>query len=227
VDRLLQTQVDLIQVSIHGYASSHDKILGIPNAYNVAKNHMETLIEHVNIATNTVITPSNIQSIESMVNDLSLFQTEHGKQLSYVRFVPVLPSGAGIGRYRTDEHFINEVEDLFQRLQNQYLDINFEIPMLHSNPYEYFYHRDKWICPAGSTVAVVRLDGKVIPCNQFLDTNVHSQATVYQKDLQDIWLNDALLSSMRQGIPCASKKMTCKECRYLIMKRNDQLFESA
>lgn len=225
INRLIETQVDLIQVSIHGFGSIHDEILGIPDAYTIIKKRMDILMDNVNIATNTVITPSNIHSIEPMVNDLSHLQKSHGKQLSYVRFVPVLPSGTGLKRYDTKEEFMNQVKTLLLNLQNQYQNINFEIPMLQSNPYEYYYREKRWICPAGSTVAVVRLDGHVIPCNQFLDTPVCSQDTIHQKDFHDIWLNDTLLSSMRKGISCSSENITCSECRYLVMKQNHQLFK--
>jgi radical SAM protein with 4Fe4S-binding SPASM domain len=224
MDALLKTQVDLIQVSLHGYGSIHDKILGVKEAYITVKKRMGGLMERTNVATNTVITPSNIQSVASMLNDLSVMQRQHGKKLTYVRFVPVVPSGTGFERYEIQEKFIERVKTMLLDMQKKYPDINFEIPMIHANPYEYFHHGKRWICPAGSTVAVVRIDGHIIPCNQFLDTSIHSRDTVYNKEFHKIWLYDELFSHMRKGKISTGGENTCNECMYLLMKQHNQLF---
>jgi radical SAM protein with 4Fe4S-binding SPASM domain len=220
---LLKTKVDLIQVSIHGYKSIHDNTIGIKNAYNLIFTRMKSLLQNVNLATNTVITPSNIESINSMVEDLSNLQKKQERNLTYVRFVPVVPSGTGLEKYGIKESFLDSVRGLLISLQRKYKEINFEIPMLHSNPYEYFIKDNKWICPAGSTVAVIRIDGHVIPCNQFLDTSVCSLNTIFDKNFQEIWLNDPLFSDMRKGI-ASNHEMSCSECRYLLMRQYDKNF---
>jgi radical SAM protein with 4Fe4S-binding SPASM domain len=216
-DTLIKTKVDLIQVSIHGYDNIHNNTIGIKNAYNLIFNRMKALLQNVNVATNTVITPLNIESIQSLVEDLSNLQQKQKRNLTYVRFVPVVPSGTGIEKYDVKESFINKVRDLLIKIQNEYKEINFEIPMLHSNPYEYFFKDKKWICPAGSTVAVIRIDGHIIPCNQFLDTSVCSINTIFDKNFKEIWLNDPLFSDMRKGIT-SNHEISCSECRYLLMR---------
>jgi radical SAM protein with 4Fe4S-binding SPASM domain len=222
-NHLIDTKVDLIQVSLHGYGKHHDTILGIKGAYDKIKNRIIELMSNVNMATNTVITPGNIHTIETMVKELNSIQENLGKKFSYVRFVPVLPSGTGYEKYSTNNTFMDDVKSLLIKLIGKYVNLEFEVPMLHSNPYEYFYDGNRWVCPAGSTVAVVRIDGRVIPCNQFLDTNVCSKMSIDQKSLHEIWLTDPLLSKMRRGIPGTPDKTSCTECRYLIMKEADQL----
>ena len=222
-EALLKTKVDLIQVSIHGYKSIHNNTIGIKNAYNLIFDRMEKLLKNVNVATNTVITPSNIKSIDPLVEDLSNLQKKQERNLTYVRFVPVVPSGTGLKLYDVKESFLNAVGNLLVKLQRKYNDINFEIPMIHSNPYEYFFKDNKWICPAGSTVAVIRIDGHVLPCNQFLDTTVCSSNTIFDNNLHEIWLNDPLFSDMRKGI-ITNHEMSCSECRYLLMRQYNKNF---
>jgi radical SAM protein with 4Fe4S-binding SPASM domain len=223
-DRLIETKLDLIQVSVHGHGKYHDSITGIKGAYEKIMGRITELMDHVNMATNTVITPGNINAIAELVRDLKGIQDNVDKKLSYIRFVPVLPSGTGYNLYDTKTNFMDEVKTLLIKLRGEYPDMEFEVPMLHSNPYEYFYKDNRWVCPAGSTVAVVRIDGRVIPCNQFLDTNVCSSTTIDQRSFHDIWLSDSILSKMRSGIQGASTNISCEECRYLIMKEENQLF---
>jgi radical SAM protein with 4Fe4S-binding SPASM domain len=212
----MKTGVDLIQVSLHGLGSFHNSLLGIKDAYEKVRNRIIELMEKLNIATNTVITPYNMESIKPLVEDLVRIQKITDKKFSYVRFIPVLPSGRGYTLYKTTSPFIEKVESLLSRLIEKY-DLNFEVPILHPNPYEYFYEGGRWFCPAGSTVAVVRIDGCIIPCNQFLDTNVRSKSSVFDTDFHRIWINDPLLSEMRKGI-AGSPNFSCQECRYLIMR---------
>ncbi|MCD6468758.1 MAG: hypothetical protein J7L32_05575, partial [Thermoplasmata archaeon] len=146
-----------------------------------------------------------------------------GKKLSYIRFVPVFPSGAGFDRYSANKNFMEEVKTLMRGLIRKYNNLEFEVPLLHSNPYEYFYEDNIWVCPAGSTVAVVRIDGRLTPCNQFLDTNVSSRVSVEEEDFHRIWLFDPLFSTMRKGIKGISERFSCNECRYLIMKHEKRL----
>lgn len=224
-NRLVQTEVDLVQVSIHGHGKIHDEILGVNSAYDKVRNRIIELMKDINIGTNTVITPKNIHTIETLVYDFDTIQKTVGKKFTYVRFVPVLPSGTGYDKYATNTDFVEDVKTLLTKLMKKYEDLEFEVPILHSNPYEYFYDGNRWVCPAGSTVAVVRIDGRVTPCNQFLDTAVCSTTSIDQKNFHKIWIEDPVLSKMRRGIPSDSGNVSCKECRYLIMKDKNQLFK--
>ncbi len=222
LNKLIETNVDLIQVSVHGYDTNHDKIIRIPGAYRLIMDRIQRLISHIPMATNTVITPQNIKSIPDLIDDLHKIQNKYDQPFSYIRFVPVVPSGAGLNSYKEDNAFFDETERLLIDLEKTYTDMNFEIPLIHANPYEYKRINDRWLCPAGSTVAVVRLDGHLIPCNQFLDTAIASKEDLFHRSFQNIWMSDALFSHLRKGIQ-ATKKRTCAECMYLIMKQRDQI----
>lgn len=222
--KLVETRVDLIQVSIHGYREKHDRVLKIKNAYSRVRERMINLLrDDVNVATNTVITPGNIDSMKRLVEDFVEIQRVTGKKLSYVRFVPVFPSGAGLGKYDANKGFMDEVKTLMRGLIKKFKGLEFEVPLLHSNPYEYFHRNNIWVCPAGSTVAVVRIDGRLTPCNQFLDTNVSSLTSLDEEDFHRIWLFDPLFSTMRRGIKGVSERFSCNECRYLIMKHDKRI----
>jgi radical SAM protein with 4Fe4S-binding SPASM domain len=125
-----------------------------------------------------------------------------------------MPSGTGISRYTTDEGFTADVKLLLSGLLEDYPEINFEVPMLHPNPYEYFTEGGRHTCPAGSTVCVVRLDGRVIPCNQFLDTKMASAMSVKKHDIHHIWINDPVLSDFRKGSP-SLEGLSCEGCAYI------------
>ena len=91
--KLIQTKVDLIQVSIHGYGKTHDNILGIKDAYKTVRKQIIELNNYITFGTNTVITPTNIDSMEKLIQDFNNIQKETNKKFSYIRFVPVIPSG--------------------------------------------------------------------------------------------------------------------------------------
>jgi radical SAM protein with 4Fe4S-binding SPASM domain len=224
LDKLIETKVDLIQISIHGYDTIHDQIINIKDAYKMIQKKMNYLLPHVHLATNTVITPKNIRSISQVVEDLHRMQTHHQKPLTYIRFVPVVPSGTGLHKYGIKENFFTDVEHLLRKLEEKHSDMSFEIPMIHANPYEYKQVQNRWICPAGSTVAVIRLDGHIVPCNQFLDTTLVSKETLSDSSFESIWRKDALFSKLRKGIASTTKR-TCNECMYLIMKEQDRVFQ--
>ena len=190
------------------------------------KKHIITLMKKgINIATNTVITPQNFKTIKNLLEDLDKIQMDAGKKISYARFVPVMPSGTGFDRYQNNKSLIEKTEKLLLNLMVRYPNIDFEIPIVHANPYEYFYNNERWICPAGSTVAVIRIDNHVVPCNQFLDTNIASRKAVDACHFQDIWVNDDVLSLMRKGLKTDKRKINCEECRYLIMKKEKKLLK--
>lgn len=220
LDRLIKTNVDLIQVSLHGYDIIHDRVLKINGAYNRIFNRMKYLFPFLNLATNTVITPENLESIPRLVQDFHDFQKDFEKSLAYIRFVPVVPSGTGISTYSVEERFFDKVEQLLRSLQKQFKSLNFEIPMIHANPYEYKrLENNRWMCPAGSTVAVIRLDGHVVPCNQFLDTPMASEKSITESSFDQIWFHDPLFSSLRRGV-AATKQKRCDECMYLIISEH-------
>jgi len=217
LDKLIRTKVDLIQISLHGYDTIHNNIIKIDGAYEKIFERIKYLFPSVNLGTNTVITPNNIESIPQLIQDLSDIQKECNNTFTYVRFVPVVPSGAGIDTYTVKQNFFDDVEHLLRSLKSEYDDLNFEIPLIHANPYEYKKIGDRWMCPAGSTVAVIRLDGRIVPCNQFLDTTFSSTQKITDSSFQQIWLHDSLFSKFRQGM-VATKHKNCEECLYLIMK---------
>lgn len=222
LDRLIDTKVDLVQISLHGYDTLHDQIVHIDGAYKSIHEKIKSLLPHVHIATNTVITPKNIHSIPKLVEDLHLIQKNHQKPLTYIRFVPVVPSGTGLNTYVVENSFFSDVEKLLRKLEEKYTDMNFEIPMVHANPYEYKQKQNRWICPAGSTVAVIRIDGHIVPCNQFLDTSFVSMDKLSETPFQSIWQKDSLFSNLRKGI-VATTKRTCSECMYLIKKEQNDI----
>ena len=224
LDKLIQTNVDLIQISLHGYDTIHDQSIKIMDAYKTIIERMNYLLPHVHLATNTVITESNIDSIPDLVNHLHSIQKDHHKPLTYIRFVPVVPSGTGVQTYEVKEPFFDDVEHLLRGLEKNYSDMTFEIPMIYANPYEYKQKDDRWICPAGSTVAVVRVDGRIVPCNQFIDTSFVSQQNLTESSFDHIWRNDPLFSTLRKGIVATSKR-SCAECMYLIKKDDESLFD--
>ena len=225
--RLIATGVDLIQVSMHGYGAFHDKTIGISGAYRKVKGRIFELIPELNMATNTVVTPDNMSTIEALVNDLNGIQEETGRTFSYVRFVPVLPSGTGYHRYTVKMEFMDTFKMLLTKLMGEYSDLEFEVPMLHPNPYEYFCEHGRCVCPAGATVCAVKVDGRVVPCNQFMATDVCTESGIDQKSFDDIWVNDPLLSKMRKGRPYEpsedTDKTTWSECAYLYMKELGRL----
>lgn len=219
--RLIKTDVDLVQVSLHGYGRSHDEALGIAGAYDKVRSRMIELMPHLNIATNTVITPKNITAAEKLVRDLARIQEDIGKKFTYVRFVPVMPSGRGYKKYTESGKFMEDVKSLLTGLKRKYTELEFELPLLHPNPYEYFSDRGRWACPAGCTVCVVRVDGRVMPCNQFLGTDVGSGAHVGEREFHEIWTHDPLLSKMRMGNGserAGQSTSSCENCAYLKMK---------
>ncbi len=220
IERLASTHVDQVQASVHGPGEVHDSIVRVPNAYQRAMSNIARLLEDLNVATNTVITPWNIDDIPALVHDFSKLQENTGCRFTYCRFVAVLPSGAGLGHYSLAEEFTEDVKTLLLRLKNDFREINFEFPMLTPSPYEYFEKDGKYLCPAGSTVAVVRADGRVSPCNQFVDSSIFSERTIHDASFHDIWLSDPVLSNLRRGRPF--KTTSCTECAYLTLLHSEQ-----
>lgn len=222
IGRLIETEVDLIQISLHGHKAHHDRMLKINGLYESVFEKMRELAPHLDLATNTVITPENIRSIDMLIGDLLSFQNTSKKKLRYVRLVAVMPSGSGKDRYSNEPGFLKEVNELLARLHDDHPEINFETPLLHPNPYEYYTNNELKHCPAGSTVCVIRADGYVSPCNQFIETGIISKRSVLNNDFHSIWLNDPVLSRMRKGI-AESEGDSCDECAYLILKEKDTL----
>ena len=220
IERLASTQVDQVQASIHGPGKIHDSIVGVPNAYQIAMSNMTRLLEDLNVATNTVITPQNIDDISALIHDFSELQETTGRRFTYCRLVAVLPSGAGLGHYSLAEEFTEDVKNLLLHLKNDFMRINFELPMLTPSPYEYFEKDGKYLCPAGSTVAVVRADGHVSPCNQFVDSSIFSERKIHDAPFHEIWLNDPVLSDLRRGR--SFKTNNCTECAYLTLLHSEQ-----
>lgn len=216
--KLVKTGVDLVQVSIHGRGPCHDRTLKIDGIYDMVIEKMTDLASGIGLATNTVVTPQNLNSIPGFVSDMSAFQDDTDKALGYLRLVPVMESGTGIGRYPADTAFLEAFTAMAKNVIARFPDINFEVPLLHPNPYEYFTVDGLKSCPAGSTVCVVRVDGRISPCNQFIETEVVSDRSLHEEEFHDIWLNDRVLSGIRQGIKVGKNDAGCDECAYLLLK---------
>lgn len=222
-DRFADTNVDLVQVSIHGQGQFHNDTLKIRDAYENVLARIRRLRPRINIATNTVITQDNIETIPGLLQDLVQVQEDTGKDLIYVRLVPVLPSGTGFSSYKTTEEFMAAVKSLLLDLRAEHgHEITFETPMLHPNPYEYQTDSDQWVCPAGSAVGVVRMDGAAVPCNQFLDTDLASHSTVWN-GFHDVWTSDPGLTRMRAGVPLGPAAPSCEGCAYMTLKEREEL----
>ncbi len=228
---LIRTQVDLIQVSVHGFGEYHDRTIGIAGGYAKMRENILKVGSDINISTNTVVTERTFSSIKKLVADLMRIQKEIKGQLTYARFVLALPSGAGAAKVKLLNSLANDFRTLMEELIEEYPDINFEIPILHSNRYEYFLKDNYFLCPAGTTVCALKTDGRLTPCNQFASTETASKMNVIENDIHEIWLNDEVFRQWRKGIPVKtssgqSVEEPCFLCNYLLLKESEASSES-
>jgi radical SAM protein with 4Fe4S-binding SPASM domain len=220
--KLVRTEVDLVQVSLHGFGKYHDESIGLPGAFDKVKKRILAIGGDINVGTNTVVTENNMDGIEKLLCTLSDIQKQLTRNLAYSRFVLALPSGGGLDTVKLRDPLILKFNRLMEGLVDQYPDINFEIPVFHANRYEYFERDGLFLCPAGTTVCTITPDGKFTPCNQFAATETLSEMRLTEQNIHDIWLKDGIFQKWRRGIPTKVSQpasgASCALCSYLTLK---------
>lgn len=221
---LIKTQVDLVQVSIHGYKEAHDKIIGIDGIWNKIIQKMLFLGKHLDVATNIVISEENLYSLPLLIKfiEKNILKKVRYK---YTRIVLASPSGRGYKTIKpSNKSLVKRLLSMVSELEEQYPMLNFEIPAKHSNPFLYFEESGKLVCPAGTVGCEINLNGKIRPCNIF-NESISTDKSVIDNDFFDVWLNSKLFHKFRNGYKlgacekCSDKKYCIGDCNYLLLNK--------
>jgi len=220
IDKLIKTEVDLIQVTINGPPWKNNEIMGINNSEEVLCR-IDYLAENgITFATNTIITDVNIETIEELLEILSEYNKRFGDRYKYTRLVIALPNYTeNIFIFR--KQLISDFKKKVEKLRRKFPELNYEIPLEHGcNPLMYFEFDNRLICPAGCTQAEINIDGRIRPCNHYPE-HVSSNKSVLNDNFINIWHTDPLFDSYRKGVDvsrcsgCEEKDNCIGKCIYM------------
>jgi len=170
-NKLKQSGLNSVLVSIHGINADHDALVGCSGAFN------ETWKGIINLKNNEItLTPNFVLTAKNLNGLLCIGEKLLSIGIQQIAVTPFLPSwGVEIHKdYVLDLHHYKEYFLSLRKLKNSGLDVDSTLPippcllikLFPSNWEDYFDVHSPRVCMAGRSFGVISPDGNFRPCIQ-------------------------------------------------------------
>lgn len=213
VARLMDTGIDFIAVSLDSPRKEiHDRLRGVPGAYEKALDGLRNLVEHRNqnklpsqIILNTVISGTNFMDVPSMVS----LAKELGVDHIYFLGVDLAPASVSTDHLEMKEEYLDKLREVLdflteEKKKNDFINTSLRHLKL-MREYQFIDAPFPYECLAGYTSLYVDTYGKIYPCNSFLERKKHVDTLENGKTLKDVW-NSPNYTKLRNDL------LKCKAC---------------
>lgn len=220
INNIIETGLNHIQVSIHGYKDIHDSIVGVSGAYNVVLKNLKKLLETgIDVEIACVGLKENFESIPDLLSDLASIGIE---KFRILRYMPA----------HTKEMLLHIpprklVMDTMPRIteiakRNNIILFSSFCPGLVSDPRPIYesIHPMALTCPAGKSEFAILPNGDVYPCVNLKDKSSMYIGNILKNEIIEIW-NHPIMVKLRMLTPndytgiCGNcnKKYACYSAR--------------
>ena len=205
---------DVVQVSVDSFDPEiAAAMMRTPGYAEIARESIQNfLASGVKVRTNTVVTPINFASVESLLRELRAMGVPRANLTSY-----------GLTHYRHDARlFLSEAQhaELNQTVQRLKTELDwpevkcnsasrdFSNPGSNSSPEQW---RERTHCSGGTSSMVILPNGDVVLCEQVPDTAPFVVGNVRHDSLSQVWNSERLYEFV---VPNREKFGTtaCREC---------------
>jgi len=201
-DQIAAAEPFSVLVSIDGYRENHDKIRGMPGAYERAMKALETFKEIgvPVIGSATVMMPENVDDIPAIVDDCMA----HGSMRHRVQ--TIVPEGRAVEMKNDREVMKRMMRYVYEARQ---AGKNVEVCEGHGylGPLDGIV-RPPFFCGAGWNTFTILCDGEVMGCPA-MEFPEYSEGNVRNVKLADMWWNG--FKRFREGHYDAQPQ-ECKDC---------------
>ncbi len=207
VDKLIDVNCRMVQVSIEGDKTTHDYIRG-EGSFEKSLESMEVLTKAgIEVTVNMTLSKMNISQIDKVANIASL----KAKRFSFSRLVPIGKAEL----LKADTVFLTqkEMRDCFKRffrLRRFYRNLEFPLrdPLWHEFLHIPVYRYQNAIhgCSIGFNGLTVDVDGTIYPCRRL----PVSLGNILETDFIEIWRNSIVLNKLRNRDLLQGK---CRDCK--------------
>jgi radical SAM protein with 4Fe4S-binding SPASM domain len=219
LDRLENTNIFNVQVSLDGLRGTHDDFRGIKATFDRAVRAVSLLIDRdFNVSISSAVTKKNINEIPEII-DLAI-------DLGARNYKTTLFMPAGRGKGNVDEYVLSplEAKDFVAMLNEMKKELGNKISISCEELYPWLNGTSKEDitcsngkrkstvgCTAGNSSLYIMPDGRIAPC-PFLREFVAGESR--KQDLQEIW-DSAPLFDVFRNIKGSDLGGKCGECEFL------------
>lgn len=220
LNRLEDSNIFNVQVSIDGIGETHDSFRGKKGTYERAINAIKLLRDaNYNVSISSTVTKQNMSEIPRII-DMAI-------DLGISSFKTTLFMPAGRGKSNIDKYVLTrqDTKDFTYMMIEKKKEVGNSIIINSETDYPWLVkgldkkvlesmkldNSSKIGCTAGSSSFYITPDGKIAPC-PFLRELV--AGNVRESDLKEIWDNSPTFDIFR-NITRGSLKGNCNDCEYL------------
>ncbi|MFX0185950.1 MAG: radical SAM protein [Candidatus Hodarchaeota archaeon] len=220
IDRLENTNIFHVQVSLDGIEKTHDNFRGIDGSYARSIKAIKLLRNaNYSVAVSSTVTKQNIDEISKIV-DLAI-------DLGVSVYKTTLFMPAGRGKSKEDELILSpqDVKRFTLMMIRKKKEVGDKITISNEDIYPWLTDNtnnkisdsfkvpgsSKIGCTAGNSSFYITPDGKITPC-PFLRKFIAGD--IREKNIKEIWNNSPIFDIFR-NITRGDLKGKCSECEYL------------
>lgn len=205
-DQIAKTEIDSVLVSIDGYQENHNKIRGMPKAYEKAIGALDVLRD-CGVGTrgvSSVFLEANEQDIPKIVDDV----LDHGA--TRMRIQAVVPEGRAKEKQNTKEE-IYRLLRLIMELRADGKPIEACEGLGYLGPLENKARPYSFVCGCGYTTFTINEIGSVQGCPA-IDFPELNEGNIRETSIEDMWHNrfERYRKTLYHDLPAK-----CKECEYV------------
>lgn len=215
VDRLKDTNIFNIQISLDGIGELHDRFRGVDGLYRKILDGIEILKRSgFNVVISTTINKTNLRQLGDIIDKaqelgVSVFKT--------TLFIPIGRGKANENELQLSRDDVRSIAYILKekraligdRLQIQ-MDSCYPWLLEENRPEETIWKNRNVGCSAGSSTLFITAEGKVAPCPFLRHMTI---GNLRSEDLKTIWNSDAL--ECFRTIKPEDLKGRCHNCEFL------------
>lgn len=213
VKELKQFDLELVNVSLHGYYSeTHDWLTQQSGSYFMAINALDLLASNgIPHGITCTVNKKNFDEIHKLVYIALVMKAS---VISFFRFLSV---GRGKNNPVSMEISSTEHKKIFRKINNINKELNFIVNVLSEAPYAFWDEGEvASSCKAGKEVCVIMANGDIVPCTG-LRSPEFICGNILKENLNSVWNFSNILTKLRkfQQNPGTYIEGHCLKCDYL------------
>lgn len=188
LEKILNVELDRIQISLDGDEESHEKIRG-KGTYQKTLSAIKNLDWLKNVTINTVVTKNNLSSLDRMCGDIINYTNAN-----VIHFSPLMQIGNGI---QNEFPNFEEARLIFMNIKEKYSNkliiSGTPIPdrelLLMEEVKDYIKETNEKLkigCCAARSKIFINADGSIYPCT-FLSSNHELKGTIFNDKFSRTW----------------------------------------
>lgn len=210
VDKLAQSSVKTIAVSIDGMEKTHEKLRRTPGCFKKSVDSLKKLVEKdsfSNIGITTVVNPMNISELNEIFELCKQINVDSWK---ITGVEPIGEANKNKALFLTQKQYV-ELFDFIKkkREENSSFDITYGCSHFLPSWYDNTVRTNNFICGAGTIIASITCEGDIVSCLDIEKRDLLKQGNISKDNFIEVW--ETRFEVFRRNK--AKDSLFCKNCK--------------